>query len=489
MPPFEGAAVEMAETQMNLTRISIDRNVSSPFSSQTGSPTSIQAEESLVALTHEKVNLVQLASAALGSSIAASRPIRKLAIDQAGQHGFPHVLGKGNQKNARVKMDGTVVTDADGAAQRIIIRALVQVSRKIRIVGEESRGEMASAREREIMEAAALCRERRKSGFVGNPAAEIHTNEQEQEMGDLIRKAKEEIDIRLALRKSGSTGRPKIGADVRCSEDQQMPSNTEASTMRCALDSKNRSSRDPLDDIEVDSSRVSVFIDPLDGTSSYAEGKHECVSILVGIIVDNIPIFGVVCMPFGLGGSIDPVTDSSFWHAGCHAVYGGSLIGGAFVVGGDEIDRSRSHRSRNARQTFHVPEHTQRSPVGRAVISKSRAGGVVGQCVDALADRGLLHREPIHVSGAGVKGLRLITGTEKETLWFFPKPGTSLWDVAALDALLRVVGGRLTDKDGKDLDYSKSRKDADNLNGIVASNDVGLHDECIRWFKAGEWHD
>ena len=114
---------------------------------------------------------------------------------------------------------------------------------------------------------------------------------------------------------------------------------------------------------------------------------------------------------------------------------------------------------------------------------------MVGRCIQALADEGLLRSDPVFISGAGVKALNLLVGSNNESLWFFPKAGTSLWDVAAADALLRVVGGRLSDKYGRDIDYSKSRQDAENNDGVVACNDAALHEECIRLFQEADWRD
>jgi len=91
------------------------------------------------------------------------------------------------------------------------------------------------------------------------------------------------------------------------------------------------------------------------------------------------------------------------------------------------------------------------------------------------------------VSGAGEKTFRLILRKHNEGLWFFPKPGTYLWDVAAPDAILRQLGGKLTDKNGRELDYSKSRENAENVDGIIASIDSVLHSDCIRILQDGDW--
>jgi 3'-phosphoadenosine 5'-phosphosulfate (PAPS) 3'-phosphatase len=107
--------------------------------------------------------------------------------------------------------------------------------------------------------------------------------------------------------------------------------------------------------------------------------------------------------------------------------------------------------------------------------------------VSHLAENGILDSDVIHISGAGAKSLRLVLPTQNEALWFFPKEGTSRWDIAASDALLRQLGGTVSDKNGKELDYCKSREDSDNNEGIIASNDAALHVECMRLFQEGKW--
>lgn len=93
------------------------------------------------------------------------------------------------------------------------------------------------------------------------------------------------------------------------------------------------------------------------------------------------------------------------------------------------------------------------------------------------------------ISGAGEKSLRLILQKNNEALWFFPKAGTSLWDVAAPDALLRSLGGRMTDKYGREMDYSKTKEEAENVDGVVACIDAKLHAECVRLFQEGDWSE
>lgn len=370
--------------------------------------------------TTKRVNLISLACSAVASSIIASKPIRRIALNSAAGNICSDIYLNNKDKGqvvptnndntrlsstttdmvgARVKADGTIVTDADGASQRIIVENLRKISKEIRIVGEESKEDVANGG---------------------------HSEEDDVFDEAVMHEVSEEIHSRI----------------------------------------QNSS----LENVDCD--RVSVFIDPLDGTKNYASGKYDSVTILIAIVLDNIPLFGVVCKPFGEPGVDSPTLTNS----GCFVVYGGTLLDGAFIAGGGQC-QPISNLNQNGKPTY------------KAVISKSRSAGIVEQCLHKLHSCGWVEKDPLYISGAGEKTLRLILGTNNESLWFFPKPGTSLWDVAAADALLTVVGGRLTDKYGNPIDYSKTRLDADNTTGIVACNNIDLHQKCIQTFNEGGWVD
>ena len=94
---------------------------------------------------NSKVNLLDLSASCLSSAIVAADQITALAgttPSSGGAIGENDV--KENKKNARLKIDGSFVTDADMAAQQIIVDALHKVSSGIRIVGEENDEEMRS---------------------------------------------------------------------------------------------------------------------------------------------------------------------------------------------------------------------------------------------------------------------------------------------------------------------------------------------------------
>jgi 3'(2'), 5'-bisphosphate nucleotidase len=206
----------------------------------------------------------------------------------------------------------------------------------------------------------------------------------------------------------------------------------------------------------VETSRISVFVDPLDGTNQYAKGNYDSVSILIGITLDDTPIFGIICKPFGQKIGENNKNKVPF------VLYGGSLLSGVFIYGSGDQKLQRQNIS---------------SP--RAVISSSRNVGVVSECVSILHRQGKIEQNPIIVSGAGEKSLRLLIGNENEVLWPFPRPGTSLWDIAAADALLSAIGGKVTDGKGKKIDYSSKRIGTENIDGIIASSSSTIHDACV----------
>jgi 3'-phosphoadenosine 5'-phosphosulfate (PAPS) 3'-phosphatase len=374
------------------------------------------------------VNLLDLAAAALSATIVAADIIKELSKIHSGT--------QTDGKNVRLKDDGSFVTDADLAAQGIIVHTLRNVSTDVRIVGEESAEDMA------------------RHNMTG-------IEEFDEAM---FRLAQQEIHIRY-----NRSNDPLPLAQTSASNGYvSMTANEERGETSAA--SEEISSSLPQSDYVVQPSRVSVFIDPLDGTNAYARGDYDPVSILIAIILDHRPCFGVICKPFGYRGQ------TSILDTGCVSIYGGTLLDGVYTAGG------------KGSAIPEPPHGSDEESLPRAVISGSRNEGIVQDFCAHLGSKGMIHAEPLLVSGAGEKSLRIILRAENEGLWFFPKSGTSLWDVAASDALLRVSGGKLTDKFGREMDYYKSRIEAENEDGVIACFDSKLHEECIRLFHEGTWN-
>lgn len=376
---------------------------------------------SVTTMANPSVNLLDMASSVLASSVSSALSIRAFAQP---------VDGTEDAKNARLKADGSFVTDADFAAQSIITRAVQRVSQNVRILGEENPESVAKA---------------------GQAGLDHESDQAVQEncRREIYRRFKNR-GVAPSEEAPNPPLSPKSAAGETNSEDLFQLSVEEEK------------------EVIVAASRVCVIIDPLDGTSSYAKGKYDAVSILISVNLDYQPHFGVICKPFGYEGI------TSIMESGCAAVYGGPLIGGAYIAGGGPLS------------PLVVKEGDE---LPRAVISSSRSKGVVEDVCKQMGELGVINPVPMHISGAGEKSLRLVLRRFNEGLWFFPRSGTSLWDIAASDAILRALGGKVTDKFGRPLDYSKSRADAENMDGIIACSNEKIHEACMRVFQEKNWDE
>ena len=373
----------------------------------------------LATMANGKVRMLDLASAAVACTVSASQKIQRIAQ--------PLEDGDDNDaKNTRKKDDGSFVTDADFAAQGIIFQSLKAVCPEIRIIGEESPEEMEQHMD-----------------------AEFALDE------DILQRTRAELRMRYRNVEAETFPLAALSSSSEAvdTSDSEIPPPVDADN-------------DPEETL-IDISRVSCIIDPLDGTKSYAHGEYDVVSILICLLVDDQPYFGVIGKPFGYTGL--PKIRSSL----CSTIYGGPLTNGVYVAGAHAVKPTPLVRD--------GPPET----LPRAVISSSRSKGIVNDFCGVMGEKGLVSPKPLLISGAGEKSLRLILQRNNEAIWFFPKPGTSLWDVAAPDAILRSLGGKMTDKNGNLFDYSKPREEAENMEGLVACIDADLHQECIALFK--EW--
>ncbi len=570
------------------------------------------------------VDLIELATITMTSTIIASKVIQKYSTQLSSSKSTSTSTTSSTStststttsqpQSTRTKNDGSIVTDADGESQRIITSYISTISPHIRIVGEESKEEIQLSQNEY----------HRKTWWGVSPGSKRKLLDKEKEDEEYIgRVVKEEVRRRIQQQQQQEQEEEeerqeqRKGGVMGMKSRRNMTTSTEGDIIHQEDDHGDK--EEEIDIHNVHPKRISIYVDPLDGTGAYAKGQYEAVTILAGIMLDNVPIFGVIVKPFGHEGcnvnfdvlngqgedhhshpprereegsigqqecqnslSLTSSTTATVSKAQailnrilskdicgkdtttttttttttaptsttpanttmnesklgfkypCSAIYGGTLLGGAFIFSGEELRRSRIHRTNgismsmpsfssssssslerkesfsSSKEEGHCISRTpsysnsnssipneypskesqpQERHERKAIISKSRGGGVVKQCITSLSSKGLLHPEPIYITGAGYKTLRLLLGTHNETMWFFPKPGTSLWDVAAADALLRVMGGRLSDRFGMDLDYSVSWTDADNLDGIVACSDVELHRKCIELYHDECWDD
>lgn len=200
---------------------------------------------------------------------------------------------------------------------------------------------------------------------------------------------------------------------------------------------------------------LAVFVDPLDGTREFVEGRLENVQCLVGVTRRGRPVAGAVGLPF-LAGADAP--------ASC--VF--ALVGaGAGTLG--------------ARPPPQHPLPPSAVGEGRPVVVTGDSSNAVLAAARqaALGDTG----RAVLVGACGSKVLRVVDGAADLAIMHF---GTSFWDTAAPAALLAASGGKVTDLFGAPLVHTAKAPSFQNALGVVASaaGAAAAHDALCRAMRA-----
>ena len=214
----------------------------------------------------------------------------------------------------------------------------------------------------------------------------------------------------------------------------------------------------------VDASRVTVYVDPLDGTNEFAAGARECVTCLMGVAVDGSPVVGIIGQPF-FEGAVK--RDGGGRHASAgRVVWGGRGLG---VMGAKTSPAERTLPK--AGEAFSGGAETAANP--RTVCAVNRATR------DVRVERAIarLHLDArFRVSATGFHFLLLLEG--KADCALLLREGTKKWDSCAGEALLRALGGRVTDAAGRLYDYGDGAM-ALNLSGLVSTRDARTHARIV----------
>lgn len=201
-------------------------------------------------------------------------------------------------------------------------------------------------------------------------------------------------------------------------------------------------------------------LDPIDGTMGFLRGKHYAVAL--ALVEDGQVRIGVMGCPHwsarqawqenGPGGLVVAVRGRGAWW---RPLQGERPLERLRVSQCSRPDRARILRSYEA-------AHTNSDKISRlAQALGSRANPIR---MDSQAKYAVL------ASGRGDLLLRLLRPDQ-------PNYRERIWDQAAGSLVTLESGGRITDLDGKELDFQAGRTLANNR-GIVASNG-SLHTACL----------
>ncbi|HUS26927.1 MAG TPA: inositol monophosphatase family protein [Kofleriaceae bacterium] len=181
------------------------------------------------------------------------------------------------------------------------------------------------------------------------------------------------------------------------------------------------------------------LIDPIDGTKDFIRGS-EGFSVMIGLLRAGRPVLGVVHQP-----AIDPPYGRTF----IATPDGGSHV--ITTVGIYDIHVSTVANAADARLVASASHRT---------VDIDKVKTVLG-----IGDEQ-------NVGSIGVKLCLIALGLRD--LYVNPVAKTKVWDTCAPEAILAGAGGRISDLNGAQIDYTELRQ----RRGLVASNGV-IHDEVV----------
>jgi len=197
----------------------------------------------------------------------------------------------------------------------------------------------------------------------------------------------------------------------------------------------------------VDSARVCVYVDPLDGTNEFAAGNLGAVTCLMGVAVDGRPVAGIIGQPFHT-------------HRAGRTVWGGRGVG---VRGLEELGAGRVWDERS--RYISDPSSGFTCCVNR-VTRDDRIDAVLRTTNATIGDK---------VSATGYHFLRVLEGAAHCSMLL--RAGTKKWDTCGGEALLREAGGVVSDAAGRRYDYAYDPQGTRALNpsGTVLAFDSRFH--------------
>jgi len=175
----------------------------------------------------------------------------------------------------------------------------------------------------------------------------------------------------------------------------------------------------------IDSSRIKLFVDPLDGTREFVEGRLENCQVLVGIAIDGEAVAGAIGMPFP-DGTLE--TDSTL-------IYG--LDGMGTGVVGSILTRGPWPLERNVDGVKYPRPHIATGDSSVPVMEACRKGAI-----HAIGGSNVIY------GGAGNKILATALG---EVACSIQHTVGGAWDLCAPEAILKAMGGRMTNLFGEEI--------------------------------------
>lgn len=189
---------------------------------------------------------------------------------------------------------------------------------------------------------------------------------------------------------------------------------------------------------------LTVFVDPVDGTREFVEGRLGAVQCLIGVACRGRAVAGAVGLPFP-DGSLEHETSVVWGAARPGRAAGESGVAGATRAPPPPLNGGCEPSAAGAGATCVTGDSANASLAAARRVADCATHAVIG--------------------GAGNKILAVAEGRAEIALMHF---GTSLWDTCAPEAVLRARGGKVTDLFGAPLTHDPGRPGG----GLI--NDLGV---------------
>lgn len=168
---------------------------------------------------------------------------------------------------------------------------------------------------------------------------------------------------------------------------------------------------------------ITVYVDPIDGTKEITRGIYSHVTILIGIAWNSEPLAGVVYQPWYCEGPDAALRPQKLANSSPRMFWG---IAGYGIAGLEDKPRP----SRSLEELVATDSHSRPS----RYLSKLHPKSVISQ------------------GGCGSKCALVVTGDADV---YLIGTYTKKWDTCAPHALIRSIGGNITDLEGRSIQYHR----------------------------------
>lgn len=209
-----------------------------------------------------------------------------------------------------------------------------------------------------------------------------------------------------------------------------------------------------------------MWIDPIDGTRELVAGRLENVTCMIGVVLNKIPIMGLVHRPYI---EREGTLGETFF---------GSLEFGIYKC---LFDRTWDLRRIEEREFLYMPPFT----TGDDIASLDDHVMNVNVCwhrENAQNEECLEYLKPctfVEDGGAGKRVLRVLADINE--MWVFPGYGQSGWDMCGPEALIRGRLGITTDFYEERFMYTK---EIDPIRGCIFASNQKLYDLALKRMKS-----